>query len=129
MHIKHGVKILRLQSFFSILMIVLLSLGFCPVRNTLYGIFESSPVKTTPNAPEHARVVAADHCGSVAEISSVHLIEQRYHQPSFLFLAILIGAFFISAFLIPARLFCYASITENGQACIPIYLRNKVLRI
>lgn len=122
-------KTLQFRSFISLLMlVVLLTLGFCPLRNALCKLAHPEPAKTTSNVPEYGKIIAGDDCAGAAELTVLHLTE-HFDGTHLLFFTVLLSSFFAAD--LRRLLFKVQPTISIGDynISIAIYLKNLVLRI
>lgn len=123
-------KTLQFRPFISLLMlVVLLTLGFCPLRNALCKLVHPAPAKTRSKVPEYGKIIAGDDCGGAAELAVLHSTEHWFGGPGLLFFAVLLSPFFTAD--LRRLLFKVRPRVTIGGYNIPIaiYLKNLVLRI
>jgi hypothetical protein len=128
--VKSGKKNQSLRSFFSLMaMMIFLILGFCPLRNALCSLANSSPQKVAHNVPEHAKIISHDACTTVAINKNIPFNGYIFNGNPLIFVAILLTFFFISIGLLAKDRFLLFKNRRYPSSAVPIYLRNHVLLI
>lgn len=124
-------KLLNFKSFISILVLIaFLVLGFCPLRNTLCKLINSSsPARHQQRVPEYGKISAADKCGSVAVVKALPLKERVFDGAPLLFFVVLVGTFLVAGLRFDDAFTGNLAISHHRYLAVPIYLRNQILRI
>ncbi len=104
-----------------------LVLGFCPLRNALVSLISNSP--SGQSVPEYRKITSATECPGTIQLKALPSTEQLDPVPSSFFDIDTYGSFYPAA-----TDGCREDVTsfqKGGHwfASIPIYLRNRVLRI
>jgi hypothetical protein len=125
-----SIKKSRLETSVSILTLAaFLLLGFCPLRNALIKEFGGSPEKAGKPLPEYRKITSANYCQVVCLLKTIPSTGRVDHLPSIWPAGGLPGSSFIGR-IAPACITsqCVGPLSP-WQPSLPLYIRNRVLRL
>ena len=104
-------------------------LGFCPLRNSLIRLAGGSPEKAAQLIPDYRKINSASQCELVFRLKELPPTGQVDHSPSVDHAPALTACSFFNSGAYPALYSTSDQASESWPPSIPIYLRNRVLRI